>query len=395
VDRPLSSYIASLRRTINGTTIRATTSWQIALLFVREPDRRPPFFQRQGAHRHGRWTYNLKDCSARRGGHVDPSPHDLASEPGKVVRNSLGLRTLVLKRDGTPIGSGVVDSREVARKLVFNGRPESDDLTSAPSTRFQASDAGSSESHTLFVEFFRSLHARTCDCGCLRRGSSSGGSGFAHSALRSLRMIRRVVQGRPGLSGAGHGTGCGHLAALARVWAETTPARALDFVSPFPPRGTRPARPPHIGHALDQLPRTPIMRFELRFARAHRYSRRSGIQRCGTHSVLSRKSKDPPRFQAGHHADAHPGSGPLLTVPTSSPWPRRHSCFFHHRRTEMQRQRPGLGRAHAKDYVEHHYHKPLRRFCRNLMSLRRQTSQLRLRLAKPPRRSPSKSMAPW
>jgi len=337
---------------------------KVALLFVNEPiSDDPNFFKGKALTYNGRWTYKFEE-TARHGalGTLIIHRTDLASYGWEVVRNSWGGERSFLKLDGTPkLEAASWIQQDVARKLVGMAGLDLDKL-------FQ--DAQSRE----FKPIELPVHLKAHIVSALRPFTSRNVLGMVEGSLEENKRaeavlytahydhfgIDRSIPGDNIFHGAiDNGTGCGILLEIARAWGVTkpAPARSILFASvTAEEQGLLGSE--YLGKHASLLPVEPILDLnydalapigipeEVEVSGAERTTFYPSVEKiAGEFGLAIRPDAQP---EAGHYYRSDHFSLSRVGIPSFSISEGR----------KFKGHDLAWGEAQAKEYVDHHYHKP-------------------------------------
>jgi Zn-dependent M28 family amino/carboxypeptidase len=336
---------------------------KVALLFVNEPiSDDPNFFKGKALTYNGRWTYKYEE-TARRGALATLIIHrtDLASYGWEVVRNSWGGERSFLKLDGTPkLEAASWIQQEVARKLVGMAGLDLDKLfLQAQSREFKPIELPVHlKAH--IVSALRPFNSRNV-LGMVE-GSDSGKRGEAvlYTAHYDHFGIDKSKPGDNIYHGAiDNGTGCGILLELARAWGKTKPAptRSILFASvTAEEQGLLGSE--YLGRHSLELPVDPILDLNydaLAPIGIPEEVEVSGAERTTFYPTVEKIAAE---FGLAIRPDAHPEAGHYYRSDHFSLSRVGIPSFSIGQGLKFKGHDLAWGEAQAKDYVDHHYHKP-------------------------------------
>jgi Zn-dependent M28 family amino/carboxypeptidase len=337
---------------------------KVALLFVNEPiSDDPNFFKGKALTYYGRWTYKYEE-TARRGALATLIIHrtDLASYGWEVVRNSWGGERSYLKLDGTPeLEAASWIHQEVARKLVGTAGLDLDKLfEQAQSREFKPIELPVRlKAH--IVSALRPFESRNV-LGMVEGSGENGkrGEAVVYTAHYDHFGIDKSIVGDNIFHGAiDNGTGCGILLELARVWGatKTAPFRSILFASvTAEEQGLLGSE--YLGKHARELPVDPILDLnydalapigipeEVEVSGAERTTFYPTVEKIAKELELAIRPDARP--EAGHYYRSDHFSLSRVGIPAFSISEGR----------KFKGHDTAWGEAQAKEYVDHHYHKP-------------------------------------
>ncbi len=336
---------------------------KVALLFVNEPiSDDPNFFKGKALTYYGRWTYKYEE-TARHGALATLIIHrtDLASYGWEVVRNSWGGERSFLKLDGTPkLEAASWIQQEVARKLVGMAGLDLDKLfEQAQSRQFKPIELPVHlKAH--IVSALRPFTSRNV-LGMVR-GSNFDKSGEAvlYTAHYDHFGIDRSIPGDNIFHGAiDNGTGCGILLELARAWGATKPAPARSIlIASVTAEEQGLLGSEYLGKHSLELPVDPILDLNydaLAPIGIPEEVEVSGAERTTFYPTVEKIAKE---FDLAIRPDARPEAGHYYRSDHFSLSRVGIPSFSISEGMKFKGHDLEWGQEQAKEYVDHHYHKP-------------------------------------
>ncbi len=336
---------------------------KVALLFVNEPiSDDPNFFKGKALTYYGRWTYKYEE-TARRGALATLIIHrtDLASYGWEVVRNSWGGERSYLKLENTPkLEAASWIQQDVARKLVGMVGLDLDKLfLQAQSREFKPIELPVHlKAHV--VSALRSFTSRNVLGMVEGADYDKGGEAVLYTAHYDHFGIDRSLVGDDIYHGAvDNGTGCGILLELARAWAATKPAPARSIlVASVTAEEQGLLGSEYLGKHASLLPVEPILDLnydalapigipeEVEVSGAERTTFYPSVEKIAAEFGLAIRPDARP--EAGHYYRSDHFSLSRVGIPS----------FSISEGTKFKGHDLAWGEAQAKEYVDHHYHKP-------------------------------------
>ena len=336
---------------------------KVALLFVNEPiSDDPNFFKGKALTYYGRWTYKYEE-TARRGALATLIIHrtDLASYGWEVVRNSWGGERSFLKLDGTPkLEAASWIHQDVARKLVAMAGLDLDKLfLQAQSREFKPIELPVHlKAHV--VSALRPFISRNVLGMVEGAEHDKGGEAVLYTAHYDHFGIDKSKPGDNIYHGAiDNGTGCGILLEIARAWGATKPAppRSILFASvTAEEQGLLGSE--YLGKHASLLPVEPIL--DLNYDALAPIGIPEEVEVSGAErtTFYPRVEKIAGEFGLAIRPDAHPEAGHYYRSDHFSLSRVGIPSFSISEGWKFKGHDLAWGEAQARDYVDHHYHKP-------------------------------------
>ncbi len=337
---------------------------KVALLFVNEPiSDDPNFFKGKALTYYGRWTYKYEE-TARRGALATLIIHrtDLASYGWEVVRNSWGGERSYLKLDGTPkLEAASWIHQDVARKLVGMTGLDLDKLfQQAQSREFKPIELPVRlKAH--IVSALRPFESRNV-LGMVEGSGDSGkrGEAVVYTAHYDHFGIDKSIVGDNIYHGAiDNGTGCGILLELARVWGATKPAPARSILlASVTAEEQGLLSSEYLGKHASLLQVKPILDLNydaLAPIGIPEEVEVSGAERTTLYPTVEKVAKE---FELAIRPDARPEAGHYYRSDHFSLSRVGIPAFSISEGRKFKGHDLAWGEAQAKEYVDHHYHKP-------------------------------------
>lgn len=336
---------------------------KVALLFVNEPiSDDPNFFKGKALTYYGRWTYKYEE-TARHGALATLIIHrtDLASYGWEVVRNSWGGERSFLRLDGTPkLEAASWIQQDVARKLVGMAGLNLDKLFEQAQSREFKPIGLPVYLKAHIVSALRPFTSRNVLGMVEGADFDKSGEAVLYTAHYDHFGIDRSIPGDNIFHGAiDNGTGCGILLELARAWGATKPAptRSILFASvTAEEQGLLGSE--YLGKHSRELPVDPILDLnydalapigipeEVEVSGAERTTFYPSVEKiAGEFGLAIRPDAQP---EAGHYYRSDHFSLSRVGIPSFSISEGR----------KFKGHDVAWGEAQAKEYVDHHYHKP-------------------------------------